>query len=323
MLFTMILALSAQSPGEKLFGNWAVTCDNVARCEATALQPAGRDVDSYREMRVSREPGPNGAMHVEIWPAARISGLIDILIDDRLVTTGTQRGDSVRVSGAAAEGLARAMASGRVLMLRSNRQSVATVSLVGSAAMLRHIDERQGRADGVTALVARGRKPASWVPAAQPLPRIEALRPPRGIARAMSAAALRALPGLAGCRPTGMTTGYYRLDSRTNLAMIPCVSGATNTQHLAFLIRDGRATPARFDHAPDDQGAAAAVGITNYQWSNGELVSSVRNNTGDCGSAHIWVWDGERFRQTLSNELGACWRGGVWLTSYRADPLWR
>ncbi|MEN3745652.1 DUF1176 domain-containing protein [Sphingomonas sp. HF-S3] len=323
MLFTMMLALAAQPAGEKLYGNWAVTCDNVARCEATALQPAGRDVDSYREMRLSREPGPTGMMNIEFWPAARLTGLVDILIDDRLLTTATQRGDTVRVNGATAEGLARAMASGRVLTLRSNRQVVATVSLIGSAAMLRHIDDQQGRADGVTALVARGRRPASWVPASQPLPRIAALRPPRTATRPLSASALRGLPGLAGCRPGGMTTGYHRLDSRTTLAMIPCVAGATNTQHLAFLVRDGRATPARFDRTPDDQGAAGVVGITNYEWSNGELVSSVRNNTGDCGNAHIWVWDGERFRQTLSNELGACWRGGVWLTSYRADPIWR
>jgi hypothetical protein len=189
--------------------------------------------------------------------------------------------------------------------------------------MLRHIDAEQGRADGVTALVARGKKPAASVPAAPPLPRIPALRPPLGSTKVLSASALRSLPGLQGCRPGRLAAGYHRLDSKTVLAMIPCTMGASNTQHLAFTVRDGKPIAASFDRPPAGQEAAAVVAITNYEWSNGELVSSVRNNTGDCGASHIWVWDGERFRMTLTNELGACWRGGVWLTSYRANAAWR
>ncbi|MDF7776972.1 DUF1176 domain-containing protein, partial [Sphingomonas sp. AOB5] len=169
MLFAMLLALIAAPETEKLFGNWAVNCDNVKRCEATALQVAGRDSDQYRETRLSREPGPAGAVTIELWPEARVGGIIDVLIDGKLMATGMLRSDSVLLTGATAEGLARAMASGRELSLRSGRQILARISLTGSSAMLRYIDAEQGRADGVTALVARGKKSATAVPGAQTL----------------------------------------------------------------------------------------------------------------------------------------------------------
>lgn len=323
MLLTMLLALIAAPETEKLFGNWAVNCDNVKRCEATALQTAGKDSDQYRETRLSREPGPAGAVTIELWPEARTGGIIDVLIDGKLMATGMLRGDSVRLTGATAEGVARAMASGRELSLRSGRQILARISLAGSSAMLRYIDAQQGRADGVTALVAKGKKSAATVPAAQPLPRITAIRPPKGTARPLDAATLKGLSDQGGCRAGDLKPAYHRLDARTVLAMVPCAAGPTNSQHRVFTVRDGKATPARFDRTPDGQDAAPVVAITNYAWSNGELVSSVKNNAGDCGASRIWVWDGERFRMTLTNELGACWRSGLWLTSYRADAVWK
>ncbi|MDF7777707.1 DUF1176 domain-containing protein, partial [Sphingomonas sp. AOB5] len=142
-------------------------------------------------------------------------------------------------------------------------------------------------------------------------------------ARPLDAAELRRLSDASGCRPGELKPAYHRLDTRTVLAMIPCLAGPTNSQFLAFTVRGGKTTPARFDRTPGGQDAAPVVAITNHAWSNGELVSSVKNNAGDCGTSQIWVWDGERFRMTLTNELGACWRGGLWLTSYRANPVWK
>ncbi|WP_163335291.1 DUF1176 domain-containing protein, partial [Enterobacter hormaechei] len=65
-----------------------------------------------------------------------------------------------------------AMGQGRAL--RFGKQSPAAdapaVSLAGLAAALRFIDEAQGRQDTVTALLVKGTKSASAVPAAPAMP---------------------------------------------------------------------------------------------------------------------------------------------------------
>jgi len=48
LILGALLAAAATGAGpgeEKLFGNWAVACDNVKRCEATVLMPESWDGD--------------------------------------------------------------------------------------------------------------------------------------------------------------------------------------------------------------------------------------------------------------------------------------
>jgi hypothetical protein len=338
MMLVLLLALAApgDAPGaERQFGDWAVTCDNVKRCEAVAISDVPDGDARPGDAQIVREPGPGGAITIDFWPSRSSDGIIYILIDGRQVGSGFIRRDSVQLTGAAAEGLARAMASGTRLTLRAGRRTLAGYSLKGSSATLRYIDSEQGRAGTVTALVARGTRAAATVPAARPLPRIAAIRPPKGRPATLAAPALRALAGQGDCEgydrlPDHMKPGFHRLDAKATLVMVPCGAGPRHSWHLAFVLRGGQALPAKFDWPPsDEKGVALGDGrrptaIGNYAWGEGELASEpMPFYPGACGVSQSWAWDGERFRLTLVNRLGVCMRWGGWMSAYRAEARWK
>lgn len=308
-----------------------MTCDNVARCEASLVRPANTPAANPHDVLLSREPGPSGAMEIVFTAEDRIDGIIDLLIDGRLVGTGMYEKGAIRLKGAAAEGLARAMVNGRRLSLRFGRRVFATVSLAGSSAMLRYIDAEQGRAGGVTAIAARGTKPASAVPAAKPLPRVPAIRPPAGSVAPPKGPALdnlRARPGCEATRPEHVEEEAYRLDRKTALALIPCRPLANDFSYRIFVERDGSFAPAQFDWPPEDAAGKPLGGdvpeIVLPAWRNGQLETRLAgSNFGDCGIIQTWAWDGERFRMTRIQRLRLCGRWAMWLTAWRAEPVWR
>jgi hypothetical protein len=338
MMLALAVALAAPGdlpPGrERAFGDWAVTCDNVKRCEAVAISdaPDGGDAKAS-DARIAREPGPAGGVTIDLWPAATSEGVIYILIDGRQVGSGFVRKESLQLTGNAAEGLVRAMATGKVLTLRAGRKTLASYSLKGSAATLRYIDAEQGRAGGVTALVARGTAPAAAVPAVRPLPRIAAVRPPKGKAAILAPGALQALAAQGGCDariPDHLKPGFHRLDAKATLVMVPCGAGPRHSAHLAFVLRGTRTEPAQFDFAPaTEKGEPLNPGkgpqeIVNYAWGDGELANEpMPFYPGACGSAQRWVWDGTRFRLSAIDRLGVCMRWAMWMTAYRAEVRWK
>lgn len=335
MLFTLAaLALGLTGPGaERLFQDWVVTCDNVARCEASLVRPADTDAGNPHDVLLSREAGPAGTMEIAFTARDRIDGIIDLLIDGRLVGTGMFEKGEIRLKGAAAEGLARAMVNGKRLSLRFGRRVFATVPLGGSSAMLRYIDAEQGRAGGVTAIAARGTKPASAVPAAKPVPRVTAIRPPAGVAKPLDAALLSELAAQGDCEaalPAHLKPEFHRLDARTILVLVPCSAGPSSSTHLLFTARGRQIDPARFDLPPaNEKGepltrADGPAEIAMAEWEGGMLATASKSNyPGGCGVAQTWVWDGERLRMTVMNRLGVCGRWAMWLTAWRAEPVWR
>jgi len=331
ILFATALALAG--PGaEKVFGNWAVGCDNVKRCEATMLMPESWSGGEAPTFDIAREAGPAGALTITISPLSKAGGVTDILIDRRLIGSGVLRDGTINLSGATAEGLARAMASGRVMTLRQRQGILATLSLTGSSAALRYIDAEQGRAGTMTALVARGPKSAAAVPAAQPVPRIKAVRPGRGAAATLPTAQTDALRIRAGCDPEPLPDGskleFYRLDRRSTLIIIPCGSGAYQSWFALYVVTDGRVGPAPFD-IPPDWGETDKEPIPQLTEAGWDPATSVLNShakgrgLGDCGTDQSWAWDGSRFRMTRYTALETCRLSGTWLTRYRATPVFK
>ncbi|RYD54682.1 MAG: DUF1176 domain-containing protein [Sphingomonadales bacterium] len=323
------LAQSQLPPKERVFDDWAVACDNLKRCEATALQAPEQFGDEPSQVLLTRDPGPAGALSIAIDPADLVTGPVTLLIDGKQVATGTI-GENYRVSGQPAEALAKAMAAGKTLELRSASRTLARISLAGSAAMLRYVDAEQGRAGTVTALVATGAKPASDVPgAAAAAPIVRAVRPPVDAAETPTSAVLGELAKLGDCDLSTLAdlpVERYRLDAKTSLVLIPCGSGAYNFNSAAFVLRGGKGAPAEFDTAPDWLEGDGPGILTNAAFSTteGAVLSSFSKGRGigDCGTSQSWVWDGSRFRMIEARVLNEC-RGSInWLTVFRATPEW-
>jgi hypothetical protein len=324
-----LLALSAATLGEptpgpfKTFGDWAVACDNVRRCEMTSLQPEDGDIDtSGAELSLTREPGPAGDLAISLWPAGDAPGTLTLTIDGKRIASGAMEKGVLRVGGDAALQVARALANGHSTQISvSAGGKTARLSLAGASAAMRFLDSEQGRAGGVTALVARGAKPANTVPAAAALPVVPAIRP-SGQAATLSPALLAQLTKASDCGE-GYSASFPQPEPETGalgggatLVLLACGSGAYNLSSVAYVVRGGKATAAHFD-----DGKGGPVELINASWdpSSGTLSTHGKGRgIGDCGEGASYVWDGTRFRLTEETRMDECRGSANWLTVWRA-----
>jgi hypothetical protein len=328
----LLLALAAvpSLPVEKLFGDWAVVCDNVKRCEATALMPEDWDGDGDApELDLSREAGADGAVVLRFSWVPHYAGPVAIEVDGSVVYRGLGKGETIEVRGAPALEIARKLANGHKLVITSEKKQVlARLSLTGASAALRYIDAEQGRTESVTAVVARGAKPSAAIPAATALPRVLAIRPVAGAPTRLDAATIARLRKQADCEQprasSDMKPNFYTLDPHSTLVAVPCILGAYQASYALFIARDGKVSPARFDILFDKDEPVPSLIEPDWDPKTGILDTHTKGRgLGDCGFNGEWAWDGERFRMTFANGLDTCRLSGNWLTRYRAQPVYR
>ncbi|MEG8039568.1 DUF1176 domain-containing protein [Sphingomonas sp. LR60] len=308
-------------PGEqKTFRDWTVACDNVARCAMASL---GTDADFPAvTMQVARAAGPDGAVEVALdMPQGDGDAPATLRIDGRAFAVGGNG-----LSGAAAAAIAHALADATTIeALDTGGKRLGTISAAGASAALRYIDAQQGRAGTVTALVARGDRPAATVPAARAAPRVRGVAF-GGEAAALAPALLAGMRRTAECDPSfsGPDPRAYGLADGAMLVLLPCSAGAYNEIDALFVVRDGKATPAKVD-APsgfEETGADSQTpvhSVINGDVEGGVLRSYAKGRgLGDCGVMQSFVWDGERLRLVEQRSMGEC-RGNpdylpVWST---------
>ncbi|MBN8809724.1 MULTISPECIES: DUF1176 domain-containing protein [unclassified Sphingomonas] len=336
MLMLALLAALADDPQPgalKLYGDWAVACDNTHRCEMTSLYPpdgpSDADADYQATASLTRAAGPEGSFAVELYPANTVKGRVSVRVDDVPVASvpANAAGDTVTLAAADSARLAAAMANGKRLTLTdASGKLVARISLAGSSAALRHIDADQGRAGTVTAAVAKGARAASAVPGAPVLPRIAALRP-SGAAAALPPALRASLEQQGGCNDwyegteSRPETQLHALGGGKTLVLIPCGAGAYNYNSLAFILSGGKAVEAGFDLS---SGEGEGNALVNAGWDKGVLSSYYKGRgVGDCGLGASYVWDGTRFRLIEMRMMDECRGSTNWLTVWRAEPVFR
>lgn len=333
MLILALLAAAQAAPAPtevKTFGDWAVACDNLHACEATSLMPEDLSGDPS-QVSIAREGGPTGALAVEITPNADYRGNYRIEVDGELVSSGTLAGPNLVVRGAAAGQLVDAMLKGQMVMTRAGDGKVLSqTSLKGISASLRYFDAGQGRAGTMTALVAKGPRPATAVPAAPPAPRVTFVRP-TGKPAAFSAALRSAMGKQSDCdsvyeggegeKPKVET---WALGGGKTLALIPCGSGAYNFSSVPYVIENGKAVVARFDQVPgwtEAEGIATLVNA-DFDPAKAELGSYMKGRgIGDCGSSETYVWDGAMFRLVEARAMGECRGSNNWLRTWKAEAV--
>lgn len=326
----------------KLFSDWAAACDNGGICRAVTLQPAEGDyAESALALHLTRAPTADSSALLVMQPmelGGREAGSAAV---DFLVTGGGADISLPAVYDAKAQGWAVKLTSALAQTLRDGRQIVvraqdggaiiSAASLAGFTATALYFDEQQGRAKGVTALLARGPRPSGAIPSRAAIPAYH--RPPqvRAAPYRPSAVQWAHLARRSECDVPDSAEGAVamRLDAATTLLEIPCFSGAYNRASAYYIARQGaggvmKLEPAPLDHMPEtpERGGAPILVNSGYDSATGILTHYAKaRGLGDCGESAQWVWDGRAFRLTARAAMEVCRGADEFLTLWRARVL--
>nr|WP_037453800.1 DUF1176 domain-containing protein [Sphingobium chlorophenolicum] len=313
------------------YKDWTIGCDNRSRCEAVSLLPEGGAwPDAPVMLGIRRDAG--AAAYPEIWVSrdARGREALDFLIDGRKIASAASVDGEASVQGPQASALAIAMAKGGGMEIRANGKSIDRPSLAGSAAALRYMDAKQGRAGTMAALVATGPLALSAVRPAPATPSIRRAVIPGGAPPpALWREELTKLGAFTGCademKDASSPPDLHRLSKTEALVLVPCGAGAYNFSAVPVIatgIAGRRAFRfAAFDYQPgwsEDDGRPLLV---NASWSaeTSNLQSYAKGRgIGDCGGSESYVWDGTRFRLVEASAMGECRGAWHWITTWSA-----
>ena len=315
------------------FGAWSVVCDNARVCTAFGFGELG-EIGSSGFLRVTRGAGAADAPVIDLVTAGMAATSLALAVDGvtpqglTAVPATPIENDPERrltkLTPVQSTALLAVLANGSELTLKEGRNPATIISLTGSSAALRFMDDRQKRAGTTSALVARGSAPASSVPAPPSLPNVTpAKRVVQDDLPSEPSAALQAR--LRDCdddiADMGLDPQVARLAAGKIFWGVVCSRGAYNVVYSLFLTDEsGGAVEALRVPYPDGEGVVELMNIdfdpetqtlTNYDMGRG---------LGDCGALNSWVWTGTAFALTHQTFMPDC--QGVtseyWPVSYRS-----
>lgn len=321
-------------PGDvQTYKDWAIGCDNGGACEAVSLLPEGQFPDDpVIHLSIARGAGPVAQPEVRLRGVQDIKGPFVVQVDGRTLATLTSADDEVAIEGPQGAALALAIARGSKLEVRQGNKVLGTPSLSGSAAALRYMDAKQGRAGTVTAMVATGPLRARTVKPAPPLPLVRrALVPEAGKIAPLWVDERATANKVSGCNDEfdrEREPEQFPLSKSQTLVLVPCGAGAYNFSS-GVLIATGAPgrrsfTVARFDLTPGWGEDNDLPVVVNADWNakTSMLTSYAKGRgIGDCGASQSWVWDGTMFRLTDAASMGECRGSWHWITTWRAKVV--
>jgi hypothetical protein len=322
----------------KQLRDWFVACDNLRACMAFGF---GTEADQGMHLRIAR--GPEAEAEPEITVAftredpvevrlrlafddASLPGLPDSVParpigDDTLAAT-------VRFNQSLLDGLRKAATiTVEEIGARPGETAIAKISLTGAVAALLFMDEQQKRVGTVTALAARGDKPAAAVPAPPPMPVVRVAKPYAGgaaLPKAPPAAVLAAARKVSapdmdeGEKPEPIAA---RLSAGKTLWGIPIEVPAYNYRYALYIVENRKVRPAQLDDPKGERDAPNEVTLPSFDPKTNILTTNYRGRgMGDCGSITEWGWDGGKFREISTIVMVECRgvRSDRWPTSFRA-----
>lgn len=330
-----VAASPAVKPGEvPIFKDWTVGCDNGLSCQAVALTDEAFS-DDMLSVVITRQGGANSQISVAVSGSAANTGRYRLMVDGRFVADGSinTAEEPITLSGAAALKLLRAMARGNALVLADDKgQIIGTASLAGTAAALRYMDAKQGRAGTKSAIVVTGAK--RYVARRVSLPIVAATKiTPTNILPDTSAiVALSESSPCAQERFGSTEDTIYSLGNGPNgpraLVLLNCGAGAYNFSSGIYTgQRDvsGKWSlePAKFDYGATGFSNESPIPIlVNARWDAAtQTISSYSKGRGlgDCGSSESYVWDGQMFRLIAASFMGDCRGSTDWIPTWRAN----
>jgi hypothetical protein len=294
------------------FRDWVVGCDNTLRCEAQGYgsehddaSPSGRAA-----LIIRREAGPGRppVLHFTyssfgnaLMPAAGQTVRVQVgaLRFDMPPTTAQQQESEVPASRVPA--LLTAAQRGEVIVLSAGKVQW-KVSLDGAAAALLKMDDLQGRVGTPGALIRKGAKPESSVPApAIPTVKAAGLPPTTPTDLKLSPAVAALLPhtehDCPDFDPAQGQVDLMRLTPTTLLVLQPCWRGAYQTGSRVWQVDDRPPHRARRLDLPMPDGSTNDTLVSDGLGGNDTLelheAAKVRG-IGDCWVTHDWTWSDDR-----------------------------
>lgn len=328
MLFFLAAAAAQPQPGDVTFyKDWYAACDNAPTCETGSL---GWTDGAY--VRIIRTPWPDDDIEISVVVQNLKVDMIALKIDGERVATGALNGENVYVvDGEQTLDIARKLVRGNVLtIVDANAENtidpaLARISLSGSAAAMRYLDQKQGKAGTRNAFAAIGRKKDDMTAAL--LPVVQRQIPPE-IKDLPKKKQLMKLAETAGCtdRVNDDTDQVFPLARNAQneqiIAIVACWSGAYNFVSKVFIGErpvtdddaDWRFKDADFDFQPGGSfsldGSAVMVNAF-FNTEEGILGNHAKaRGVGDCGASQSYVWDGRMFRLIEATDMPEC--KGVW-----------
>ena len=315
---------------ERAFADWTVTCDNTHACWAQAF---ARDSETG-VLSLKRQAGPDAELEIAFF------GDLESAVFD---TPGYEAafagaGDVPRFDDSPWGYLIAPVHTDlfiqALLDATTLSDSVSTIPLAGASAAMGFLDEVQGRAGTVTALVTKGNQPASAVPAASEMPVILAPATTAHIIEDEPGAALTAA-SVKTCGGENVDTPFepegVRLDDGREIWLMPCSSGMYNFIY-AGLLKDGDAISELVFTGPKQDG------LDMHELWNGHIATSQESvkspdtaltlttfergrAMSDCGDMTEHVWTGQAF--ALVRHVGIAHCLGLsainWPTRWQAE----
>lgn len=328
--------------GVNVHTDWYAACDNGGMCEAGSLQTS-LNIEFTSYLTVTRAAGPDAPVLVTLRMQAGNGEEIAMLVDGREVARGRLDNDSVlQITPEDSMEVARALVRGyKVSLLNksagpTDNPRLGYISLTGSAAAMRFIDEIQGRDGSAGALSARGGRADD---SERPLLPVIRQLPVADIKKLPSEKQLGTLAEIANCteeRAYGFTQDEVyplaRQDGKNMvLALVACGSGAYNFMSKVFIgersVGDNDANwtfrPATFDHNPGSgfTGDGSPILVNAFFDEEGGVLGNYAKGRGlgDCGSSQSYVWDGASFRLIEETNMPVCRGVWQWPTTWRAN----
>lgn len=315
------------------FGEWSVVCDNTRACVALGFGELGQ-MGSAGHIAISRGAEPDAAATARLLTAGQRAAKVSLAVDGRvppglagLPASALADDDEQRVTEltpAQTQALLGVLVNGSRLSVVEVGEPALNISLAGSSASLRFMDDRQKRAGTSTALVARGAQGAEAVPQPPPPP---VVRP----AAAVSQANLPSSPPRAiiaqmdGCdddiAEIGLDPEVARLSGGRLFWGLACSRGAYNVVYRLFLSDETGGQVERLNLGDPSGGSAWEVMNIAYDPQARSLTNFDKaRGLGDCGAITHWTWTGRAFELSEQTRMPEC-KGVLpehWPVSYRS-----
>lgn len=343
-LTASLVASQASAGASKVFRDWVAGCDNLRKCTALSLPGEAADTISYVRVERGGSPGDTAKLSLQIRDIKlKKSFEARLTIDGAAFPTTGRTFGGTSVDGEVGEidlpqqdgeALIAAARKGTKLEIAFDDKTF-SLSLAGAVAALLWVDEQQGRLGTVTALIRKGDKPATSLPAAPTLPIVESRataslpklndKDAKALPRALRAHLKRAAPDSCDDAEEGSESydSVWTMGPRSYLVGLVCYRGAYNIGTGYWLVEQGKVVGARRIAFPTPSGKPQDDLVnSSYDPASGLMdFFSKGRGPADCGASGIYAWNGRTFVLASWNEMSVC-RGlppDEWLNLFRSE----